>query len=55
MKTKQYNWHFWIPQHKTQVIIQETCFNKANNKVIELFHTVWKKPIIKFQFGEIIK
>ena len=51
-KVKKYNWHFWIPSYKIQVVVEDACYKKAENHVNSIFLSYWNKPKIKFQFGQ---
>lgn len=50
MKTKQYNWHFWVLGSNVQVVIQSTNYCTAVNRMKKFVGS--KK--FQFQFGEII-
>jgi hypothetical protein len=50
---KIYNWHFWLPRHNIQVVVPETCYSRAKNKMGEIFLSYWRCPEIRFQFGEL--
>ncbi len=55
MKKKKYNWHFWIPELKIQVIIEDCSYGSALNKIKDTFHRNYLHTDnydIKFQFGQ---
>jgi hypothetical protein len=54
-KTKKYNWHFWIPEYKAQIVIENGSYQGAVSHYKEKFHYYNKPaPEFKFQFGQII-
>lgn len=58
-RRKMYNWHFWIPKYKIQVIIDDTNYCRAVKKINSIFNVNHREyPInvrikIEFQFGQI--
>lgn len=48
MKKKTYNWHFWLPLHKTQIVIDDVNFNAANKKAKDLCMQLYKDEYNKF-------
>ena len=54
-KKKIYNWAFWIPSYKIQVIIDKTSYCGAVKHLKDKFQYHNRPcPEFKFQFGQLI-
>lgn len=55
LKTRKYNWHFWIPSYKMQVVIESSSYKGAIRHFKDsLSYYNRPAPEFVFQFGDII-
>lgn len=57
MKKRKYNWHFWVPDWKAQIIIEDSNYQRATNRlknILSLHLNYWRPnmPKFEFQFGQ---
>ena len=58
MKIKTYNWHFWVYDWKAQIVIEDTNYQRATNRLKSILSIGlnFRRPRMskfKFQFGQL--